>query len=452
MQDFSSSKFEFYSKVARMSQKYISAFNEPIDSITFKEIMAYQITANQLRPLEEKKNRMAGISNRKDYLGMSLFAISYYKNKIIHKSKKSIFEQVEKIKTNHHHLYLLTGIRGDNLEICMAMIKKNGGYALCSDPLTAIALRKNNIPHTDLFMPVFQLAKYYDHSKISERLEKYNLPPLDSLSLKVMLRYMALVNLVRIIVKNNNITKTVSYADSMIQKVAVNLDVKTIQIESLILDENRISSLFYNSDKILIYGLQGKRQLIEHGVDESKIILTGNPVLDIFAKENRKTREKPLVLYAPSRLHTEDDIFVQRLADFCQSKNYELAVKLHPKYLNSKIKMVGKIKQIKNISFYQNIQVQKLILECSCLVTDYSSTGIHSQMLGIPTYFCNFTGDDMAFKPPYIQQKMYSDYDDLFDNLVVESGTANDPVFANDFNWKNDGHALDRMVEAVNEV
>lgn len=444
LQDFSTKRFQFYSDVARVTREAMEKYNMPLDNVNIREIIAYQITANQLRPHEEKKNKLAAISEKKDYLKLILFAADYWKNKIIPIPEKKIFENIQKIKTDQKHLYLLSGLRGDNLEICMALIKKNGGFALCSDPLTAMTLRKNKIPHYNLFMYSFQLARHYRKTDLPRQLSG-----LDFMTVTVILRYVGLVKMAQIIVKNNKIEKTVSYADSMIQKIASNLGVPSIQIESLILDENRISSLFFNSDKILVYGEQGKRQLIEYGVPIEKIILTGNPVLDIFAKETRKTRPTPMILYAPSRIHTDDDVFVKKLADFCQTKQYDLVVKLHPKYLNSKIPMVKKISEIKNLTFIKDIQVQKLILQCSCLITDYSSTGIHSQLLGIPTFFCNFTGDDMAFKPPYIQQKMYETHDDLFDNLFIESGISNDPKFANDFNWKNDGHALDRMINEV---
>lgn len=139
------------------------------------------------------------------------------------------------------------------------------------------------------------------------------------------------------------------------------------------------------------------------GVDDSKILVTGSPRVDIFFdeekcsilrsefyKENTLLEEKKIILYAPTFRDDQSNKLSEELYQLADSiyEDSVILLRLHPS-LNESIIIPKKYKsKIINVSGYNNLV--QLLLVSDVLITDYSSIIYEYSILERPMIFYSY--------------------------------------------------------------
>ncbi len=233
-----------------------------------------------------------------------------------------------------------------------------------------------------------------------------------------------------------------------------------------------ISKVVLNADKILVAGDRLKEELQHLGINEKRLIVTGNPKFDFLnqvqeknkAERSTSVNNRPLVVVANSRWNDDDDGWMSELIKYCNKNDLRILIKVHPVYKHWKTElndmMIQRIKE-KCIGLKYEITIDAslptLLSQASALITEFSWTGFEASLLDVPLVVINF------------QEKTYSQYallyhkegialystklQELFENInkiindneIKEKLTKARKKLNYDFNYLNDGKAAERI-------
>jgi len=254
-------------------------------------------------------------------------------------------------------------------------------------------------------------------------------------------------------------------------------NILTFSIPSFII---RARYLWFKSDKICIYGKQGEQVLKSLDCDEKRIFLTGNPRYDyiktISPLKNKKFLEdkyhinssKKLIIIGMSRWHKDDDLWMSNLIKFCNKKDFEIVIKIHPIYKQGGLyeESENKMNSIKDncknqkFLFTYDIDPTILISASDLVITDHSNLGIDASILDKQMITVNFTGENLDYTTRYheygasIYLEDYKKLENLVEKIFIdekdiESLTKGRKEIADLYNSFNDGKASQRILKLL---
>ncbi len=362
------------------------------------------------------------------------------------------------------------------------------------DLITSSILTKRKISFVDLFEETYGMADFIRESQDGQQLfnQICSIAADNNLSLLYFKRFSdffeneiyriaATMTICNYIVKSMNL-KSVGvcidgsmYANS-VTGVTKKHGIRSISIEPRILNEKLERPDLYKADKICIYGLQGAEVLQKIGYKKERIIITGNPRYDhirdidpahsknIVADKFGADPAKKLIVIAMGRWHNNDEIWMSDLIKFCNQKNIEIIIKIHPIYKTranneNTIKLEYISNECKNIKYTitDSIESVTLISAADLLITDYSNVGVEAILMKKPILTVNFVKEDLSnvelhnnmgsvYLDDYnkIKEVILKILDD--ENSFVHYGKE-DTIFR--YNFLNDGKASLRVIDLL---
>lgn len=255
---------------------------------------------------------------------------------------------------------------------------------------------------------------------------------------------------------------------------------KKSEIPSLLLLHSGIISPHYEYsefvvDKIAVTGNFAKQILIEKGVDEHKIVVTGRPIYDLliqakklFDKDEICNRlgldpTKKIIVYTTENLPVNE---TKRLICLIGKTvkhlpEAQLVIKVHPSEFGLSL-YKETIKDIGiNALIVRDANIFKILYISDIVITGFSSTALDAMVLGKPVITINLTG----FKDPvpYVQSNaaigVYYEKDllkaikmGLYDTAIIKKLTDARNRFIYDHAYKLDGKSTMRVAELIEQM
>ena len=236
-------------------------------------------------------------------------------------------------------------------------------------------------------------------------------------------------------------------------------------------EDNPLCGFMYNASKLLLSGNNMKDELLRLKVKDERLIITGNPKFDYIKKiEKKKEKSKKLIVVAMSRMHENDEEWMSSLIHFCNKKNLDILIKIHPgyKFVSDTKKIIEKkISEIndncKNLDYKIMFEgdVQEILINTDVLITEYSNIGIEAALNDIPIIVANMNSEQF-FDHSYQYNKenvaLYCTNIDELCNSIEKILNDVDTIQhlrkgRKDFNYKynflNDGNASKRTFEIL---
>jgi len=412
---------------------------------------------------------------------------------------KKIDKKISNLNSIHYAL-IFSGGRSDVFDSYYSIIdqfpkNKNQFQVFSVEPITTSFLINRNFPVIDFFEEVMRLATALQETKEGKDLnqgiitiaKKFNLDllyleKLNSFVIEGVYRALAYSIIFDYIFNKLNLKKILIMDGTLpgfvVCTIAKKFNLPTIGVETLIVDDNAISSISYKADKICIYGTQGKEILTGFGIDEDRIIVSGNPKYDYIsslnANESKKELQekhhidfsKKLVVIALSRWHDKDEEWMSKFIKFCNKNNFEIVIKLHPRYKINSFDSEKKIQFIKDSCKNQNyhltfdMNLNLLLSGSDVVVSDYSNVGVEAVLLGKPVVNINFIKEKLDEAQNYHKfgavlyvedyQKFENMINDIFDkNFNRDELEKGRKKIIEMYNFNNDGNASKRIYELI---
>lgn len=235
----------------------------------------------------------------------------------------------------------------------------------------------------------------------------------------------------------------------------------------------------FHAKKIFVEGNQGLEVLQTLGYAINRILVVGGPRYDKFKNLNSRESKidlekkfqidstKKLVVLAMSRWHEDDEKWISDFIDFCNKKNYEVVIKIHPTYKvasqnlsENKIKAIkDKCKNLKFIITYE-MDIPTLFSASDIVLTDWSSVGIEAILLDKPLIQVNFTNEEIEHNVRYFDYnasiliKNYNELEKTINEILIQSLHLEKlkngrETMIEKYNYLNDGKASDRIFEIL---
>ena len=420
-------------------------------------------------------------------------------------SIKSILKNVNDKISNDHSLefgFFLSSDREDVLKVYYLLFdkfaeKKIKVKIFTIDPITSSFLDKKGLPYTDLFEETYILANILKRTKegnqINEQIiqesKKNNLDLLylekfNSVIIEGIYRSLATNIIFEHIINQLNLKKAVIMDTTMFGKVIASIankfNIPTLSVESLIVDDNAISSLSYNADKICIYGQQGYDVLIALGFKNDRIAITGNPRYDFIKSSNqvkaRKVLENSyhissknkLIVIAMSRWHENDENWISKFIKFCNKNDFEIVIKIHPRYKRNleesenKIQFIKKACQNEKFHLTYDVDLSLLLSGSDVVISDYSNVGVEAILLNRSVVNVNFIKEELSKAQNYHEYGavLYVEEYDKLENLITGILHKNEYIeelkkgrqkIIDMYNFNNDGNATQRIFDLLTQ-
>jgi hypothetical protein len=195
------------------------------------------------------------------------------------------------------------------------------------------------------------------------------------------------------------------------------------------------------STRLFVWGEGSKRQYIEAGVPEKKIVVAG--ASHLFTKKPRQENDPKTVTYfLPLLQHYKGDPQgdIEAIAAYCQSAGFDFIVRLHP------------FEQDVDIPFTvdRRENVVELILETDVALVQHSTTAIECLVLGTPIVEVNFSGKPML-EPLHEENPNVLVIDSYSKLPLIESATLGDADWIEDNIWSAGSRSLDIIAEEIEQ-
>lgn len=297
---------------------------------------------------------------------------------------------------------------------------------------------------------------------------KYRIPKLIAKILAGIIRFL----------KTQNPNVLIYFRKNLLCEIVVLLG-KQLKIPSLsllhlgIIGTNYEKQIFFLADKIAVMGPYGKQILVERGVPEHKITVTGRTIYDtlkfthynkseICRKLNLNPNEK-IVVYVTENFPLNENqrnayIVCQTLKQF---PNVQLIIKVHAAERNLRIYyQILKHLELKAIINQKDSPFEFFSI-CDVLITGYSTAALDAMVMGKPAVTFNFTKYDSPI--PYIEEGVTIgafNKDDLSEalNEALYNEKAKEKLrkhwvkFIFEHAYKIDGKACERVVTLMESM
>jgi len=233
-----------------------------------------------------------------------------------------------------------------------------------------------------------------------------------------------------------------------------------------------VSGMLYNASKIFVHGTWFKKEFQRLGINENRMIITGNPRYDYAANvvKQRKSSKK-LVVVAMSRWRQNDEDWMSKLVKFCNDRDFEIKIKVHPMYKFGKNEeSENKINKIKekcvglNYKITYDEELEELIPKTDVLIIEQSNIGIEALLQNIPIIVAKL-GNEKFYDDPHcllFHKENVAPYATTFEELkdFIEKIICEDKEllynlsrsrerFLFDINYINDGKATERIFQEI---
>lgn len=239
---------------------------------------------------------------------------------------------------------------------------------------------------------------------------------------------------------------------------------------------------WFHADKIFISGKFHQETLSKLGYDSKRFIMTGNPNYDYLKKIDktecrRKVSNKykfdsqrKIIVIGMSLWRENDEKWISQLIKFANKKNFEIIVKLHPRYKvtnqklsEQKIKIISENCKSLNYIFTHDMDISFLLAASDLVITDYSSIGSDAIILGKPMIVVNFENESMEGQHKYHDYGaavyVHNNYNMLEETIldIFEKGKYLKDLeegrkkFIELHNFYNDGKSTERIIKYLIE-
>lgn len=231
------------------------------------------------------------------------------------------------------------------------------------------------------------------------------------------------------------------------------------------------------ADKLAIYGTQGTEMLRKLGFPEEYWIYTGNPKLDRIP--NRDHNEdfhyvkqlltdwvgQPLLLLATHLLVSDSKVAVENLLSALsenQGRQFYTVIKMHPDDIEEDyVKIITENALGLDLRLLKNCDLYALLHMADIVVTGYSTVGAEAAMFDKPLMTLNFSGlphivdyagEGIAIEVSNKAKIMEVLLSLLNDHELRQQLAAGRKSFIERYAFKMDGHAGDRIIEAMTQL
>lgn len=244
---------------------------------------------------------------------------------------------------------------------------------------------------------------------------------------------------------------------------------------------NAVEWLFLSVDKAAVFGNYTKRLLVRLGVEEKKLIVTGQPRFDHLVRNDQKDAKervvkairipfgRKIILFtsqpnAPAAFFSEtvrrkaiETIY--RLA--AELKDAVLVVKPHPDERSKFHHQLGKkLKQYNVFITQKRANTQDLIKACDILITFHSTTALEAILAGKPVIIVNFFGNDKLFyveSGAAIEACSQKEAQEKIKAVLCDENTQQElrvgrESFVNECIFNADGKATQRLINLMQEM
>ena len=439
-------------------------------------------------------------------LSLKLFSylFSSLSYKLFHSKKKNYIEIIIKkidrnISTNKKLMttFFVTTSRGDTYlkpwqSVFEKFKKENIDFVIItSDFATSVLLSKEKIPFISLFNEINILKNELSNNEIGLEVKKniskiieenehiYGLKELKNYFIAQALKAISIIIICKNILEKFPIRSVVALADgemleNLSLQVAKKHSINNFSMLPVIVPPHAILTDWFHADKIFVAGKNAIDSLTSLGYDKNRLIITGNPLYDYTKKINPKESKcrleiefkinslKKLVVIGTWEYHIDDELLMSKLIKFCNKNNWEIILKLHPKWKRSVDGLdINKIeKECKNQKFLisYDIDIKTLLSAADLVITDYSNIGLEAICLEKPLFTVNFEKENLQNIIKYHDygaSLYFENYSELEKSLkeVLTSELHDSSLkigrqnFLEQFNYGNDGNANKRIFE-----
>lgn len=274
--------------------------------------------------------------------------------------------------------------------------------------------------------------------------------------------------------------------EKSVVKVADKFDIPSLVIQhGLCSSYNPVGYLPLSATKMAVWGDYSRKWMINRGVDENRLVITGAPFFDRYFyrkpgkdvyTELKIDRCKKIVLYT-LECSPKNVMFIKFLilpnqhkkrisAIFNTFKNLPdlfLVIKVHPSVKDSSIiDIASEETGFKNYKVVYDIDIYNLLSISDLVITSWSTVGLEAILLGKPLMIINFYGnvkDPIGFakkgvaiavdKPSDLKKTINSMLTDLKLQKSLGKGRRR---FIRLYNYKHDGKASERVVKLIKTI
>jgi len=373
--------------------------------------------------------------------------------------------------------------------------KKIEYLILTSDFITSLILSKENLKFINLFEEVNILTniikkseqglKIMNEVKILAENNKsiFGLNEISFHILNLILRTVAIIEIQNSILKKMELKSIITCADgehweNISIEVAKKMKIRSFSTLPVAIYPSPWFSDWFHSDFIFIHGQYGNKTLLELGYEKSRLLTTGNPKFDEFheitSSDSKKilqdkigidTRKK-LVVIGMSRWHENDEIWMSKFIRFCNENDFEIIIKLHPKYKTASNEISrNKISEIKanckllNFHFTYDLNLYTILSAADIVITDNSNVGIEAIIFDKPSITIDLAKNLLGYLPYDIvidngASKLVQDYSEL-ENIIyrilkndefIDELKEGRKKIQEMYNYFNDGKASSRII------
>lgn len=239
---------------------------------------------------------------------------------------------------------------------------------------------------------------------------------------------------------------------------------------------------WFHADKIFLSGSHSKKLLKTLNYSDERLIVSGNPKFDKFPnidiQESKKwlyekfnvKQNKKLIIIGMARWHDNDDIWMSDFIKFCNKHDFEIIIKIHPKYKStgsteisfSKIEKIRKMCAGEKFIISYDIDLYRLLSAANLFITEYSMSGVEAIIFDKPVISVDFSNEEYTDSPiqvainenAIIKINNYKDLEnkilEIFENqdinLKLKEGREK---IINQYNFSNDGNASKRIYDIL---
>lgn len=240
-------------------------------------------------------------------------------------------------------------------------------------------------------------------------------------------------------------------------------NIPTIRIEQFLGDGEE--AIMLEKTKFCVMSQSIKDTLMQNGVDEKNIVITGQPAFDFLNLKNKNANamnikqrlgldlNKKILMWATQKTKDEERILNILLDIQKKHPEHQLIIKLHP---NENTGMFQRALERSNAdAMIIKTDLHDLIIASDLVITEYSTVGLEAILLDKPLMTINLTGGpDIA---PYAETKAaLGVYDEKHIETSIKECLCNEELLASlgkgRANYNNDGKATERICAIIRKM
>lgn len=235
-------------------------------------------------------------------------------------------------------------------------------------------------------------------------------------------------------------------------------NMKLISFPVVTVNDNHASIIGWEGiDEIYCYGQQCITAFKNMGYPEKKLKLCGNILMDPPLNRLNNQQEK-IILIATSRLDVNENLWIKDVAQYAKIHHYKCIIKVHPSFSYEDYSSLKTNNP--SLSILTSVKdLYSLIERCELCITDCSTVGAEAVILNKMLLVVNLTGKKFNANPyeelgVALEAKTLPEVALCLDKILNDPATqenlrANYPGFYEQYNYLNDGKAVERLINGL---